>query len=268
MGDIWPYGPPVYETFSACQNALEVIGMSAAEAQIGAAVATAESSRDLTVINDTPATGDYSVGCWQINYYGSLLGPRTAAYGSPEELIEGGLDVQANAALGVWRGAGDSWTPWSTYNSGAYLQYMSGGGGGGGGGSGGAEPEVEEGDTGAAVILLQTDLNLTGASLAVDGDFGPLTLAAVRLFQSQHGLSVDGIVGPLTWAALEEAVAAVGAVAPEPVAEQGPAPPPESPPGLDGNTAAAWSNLAYQTGPYISAYGQSIQLLATSNPGA
>jgi len=38
--------------------------------------------------------------------------------------------------------------------------------------------------------------------LAEDGVFGPLTLAAVRAFQSRFGLAVDGIVGPITWAAL------------------------------------------------------------------
>ena len=55
---------------------------------------------------------------------------------------------------------------------------------------------LEEGDTGAAVKTLQTRLNVWGATLAVDGDFGPLTLAAVKAFQTAHHLSVDGIVGP------------------------------------------------------------------------
>ena len=68
----------------------------------------------------------------------------------------------------------------------------------------GTNPTLQEGDTGAAVETLQTRLNVWGATLAVDGDFGPVTLAAVKAFQAGHALSVDGIVGPLTWAALNE----------------------------------------------------------------
>jgi peptidoglycan hydrolase-like protein with peptidoglycan-binding domain len=61
---------------------------------------------------------------------------------------------------------------------------------------------ITEGEIDGCVTELQQLLNAHGASLAVDGDFGPLTLAAVESFQSSHGLSVDGIVGPNTKAAL------------------------------------------------------------------
>jgi peptidoglycan hydrolase-like protein with peptidoglycan-binding domain len=67
---------------------------------------------------------------------------------------------------------------------------------------GGAEPTLVEGDTGAAVVTLQNRLNVWGASLTVDGDFGADTLAAVKAFQTEQKLTVDGVVGPLTWAAL------------------------------------------------------------------
>jgi len=33
----------------------------------------------------------------------------------------------------------------------------------------------------------------------VDGIFGPRTRAAVRAYQSDHGISVDGVVGDRTW---------------------------------------------------------------------
>jgi len=80
------------------------------------------------------------------------------------------------------------------------------------GASSGAEPTLVEGDTGPAVETLQTRLNVWGAKLTVDGDFGPATLAAVEAFQTAQKLTVDGVVGPQTWAALN----ANPAPAPEP----------------------------------------------------
>jgi peptidoglycan hydrolase-like protein with peptidoglycan-binding domain len=68
----------------------------------------------------------------------------------------------------------------------------------------GGNPTLSEGDTGAAVRTLQTRLNVWGASLTVDGDFGAATLAAVKAFQTKEKLTVDGVVGPATWSALNE----------------------------------------------------------------
>jgi len=68
----------------------------------------------------------------------------------------------------------------------------------------GANPTLTEGDTGPAVQTLQARLNVWGANLTVDGDFGALTLTAVKAFQTSQKLTVDGIVGPATWAALNQ----------------------------------------------------------------
>jgi hypothetical protein len=68
---------------------------------------------------------------------------------------------------------------------------------------------VKLGSKGPDVTLLQQKLNLLGAKIGVDGDFGPKTHDAVIGFQKAHGLAVDGIVGPNTWAALDAAVAAL-----------------------------------------------------------
>ena len=56
--------------------------------------------------------------------------------------------------------------------------------------------------TGQAVKDLQTALDRHGAKLTVDGIFGPLTEAAVKIFQKSHLIPADGIVGPLTWSKL------------------------------------------------------------------
>ena len=53
-------------------------------------------------------------------------------------------------------------------------------------------------DRGPAVAALQRALGVTA-----DGDFGPVTLHAVKAFQAAHGLLVDGQVGPHTRAALQ-----------------------------------------------------------------
>jgi peptidoglycan hydrolase-like protein with peptidoglycan-binding domain len=57
---------------------------------------------------------------------------------------------------------------------------------------------VRQGDNGEAVRAVQTMF----PDLAVDGDFGPATDAAVRGFQNVFLPPADGIVGPITWHAL------------------------------------------------------------------
>ena len=63
-------------------------------------------------------------------------------------------------------------------------------------------PKLRQGDRGAAVKTLQSALNASGASIAVDGVFGSGTASAVRALQSAAGIGVDAVVGPKTWNAL------------------------------------------------------------------
>ena len=61
---------------------------------------------------------------------------------------------------------------------------------------------LKPGTAGTAVKQLQAYLNGHGRVLALDGQFGDSTLAAVKFFQAKHGLEVDGWVGPKTQLAL------------------------------------------------------------------
>jgi GH25 family lysozyme M1 (1,4-beta-N-acetylmuramidase) len=67
-------------------------------------------------------------------------------------------------------------------------------------------PVLAQGQSGRQVTAVQYLLTAQGASLTVDGVFGPATATAVRAFQSGHGLSADGVVGTGTWQALAVAV--------------------------------------------------------------
>jgi peptidoglycan hydrolase-like protein with peptidoglycan-binding domain len=59
---------------------------------------------------------------------------------------------------------------------------------------------VQQGSTGPAVRALQALLNRKRRlALAVDGNFGSGTRAAVIAFQSHAGIGADGVVGPVTW---------------------------------------------------------------------
>lgn len=86
-------------------------GFPASQASIAAAVAMAESSGNPNAIGDS----GNSYGLWQINlpahpeFAGvDLLDPQT----------------NANAAFRVWQAAGGSFSPWTTYRTGAFQQYL------------------------------------------------------------------------------------------------------------------------------------------------
>lgn len=58
---------------------------------------------------------------------------------------------------------------------------------------------LRKGDKGPDVQTLQAALHLL-----TDGQFGPITEATVKSFQTEHKLTADGICGPQTWKAIGE----------------------------------------------------------------
>ena len=75
-----------------------------------AAIAAAESGGTTNNLNNNPGTGDYSVGLWQINYFGGLASSRTASYGNPQALAQD-PNAQAKAAIALFNN-GKGWANW------------------------------------------------------------------------------------------------------------------------------------------------------------
>ena len=88
-------------------------GFAGMAANIAAAIALAESSGNPDAIGDLSL--GVSVGLWQINLKAH---PHFTRFGllKPQN--------NANAAFEVYRDAKNSFSPWSTYNSGTYLKHM------------------------------------------------------------------------------------------------------------------------------------------------
>jgi len=111
-------GGPVTGTGPAlARSAATAAGFPAAQLDVAVAVAGAESGYNPTATNhNTNGSTDY--GLWQINStHADLLGGHN--WRDPGQ--------NAWMAYQVWRQAGGSWTPWATFNSGAYKGYLPGG---------------------------------------------------------------------------------------------------------------------------------------------
>lgn len=56
-----------------------------------------------------------------------------------------------------------------------------------------------KGDTVRAMQALLTGYGLSVGKSGLDGSFGPATSAALKQYQTSHGLDPDGVCGPKTW---------------------------------------------------------------------
>ncbi|UYM05250.1 peptidoglycan-binding protein [Solicola gregarius] len=63
----------------------------------------------------------------------------------------------------------------------------------------GGWPRLDPGAAGATVVVIQYLMTQRGYDLVADGDFGSVSVAAVKAFQKAKGLVADGQVGPATW---------------------------------------------------------------------
>lgn len=100
-------------SFTELQSLASSAGFSDDEASTAAAIALAESSGNPSALGD-PTLGA-SVGLWQINLKAH-----------PEYTQNELLDPQtnANAAYAVYSDARSSFSPWTTFKTGAYQEYL------------------------------------------------------------------------------------------------------------------------------------------------
>lgn len=107
-------------SYSDLKYLMKAAGFPESEFTIGAAIATAESGRRPGINNaGTNSNGTIDYGLWQINSVHADLLTGHDPY-----------DPAQNAAMAyvIWKAAG-GWTPWSTYNNGAYEAFMAAAGG-------------------------------------------------------------------------------------------------------------------------------------------
>jgi hypothetical protein len=104
--------------------ALRAEGIPQSAAIMLTAIAGVESGWNTHAVNNTPSTGDLSIGVWQENYFGSLGPARTQLFGmGPQELLNSGLPGQARATAILYRQDGlGPWMPDIT--SGKVNQFM------------------------------------------------------------------------------------------------------------------------------------------------
>lgn len=98
-------------------------GFKGDAAKIMYAIVMAESGGNTTAHNTNSGTGDNSYGLAQINMLGAMGPERLKIYGlsSNDDLFDPLTNLKVAYKMS---GGGTKWTDWSTYNTGAYQQYL------------------------------------------------------------------------------------------------------------------------------------------------
>ena len=113
--------PPPKPASVGTGSCSDEIAKYAWDTNVANAVMMAESGGNAARINNNPATGDYSVGCFQVNLYGSNALSRP----SEAELVN--ADVNVRWAYEHWLALGGTFGTsggWGAYNNGSYARYL------------------------------------------------------------------------------------------------------------------------------------------------
>lgn len=102
---------------------LEQAGFTGNGLRMALAIAMAESRGSSSAFNGDASTGDQSYGLFQINMLGAMGPERRKQYGlsSNDDLFDALTNAKVAYAMS---NGGTNWSPWSTYKSGAYKQYL------------------------------------------------------------------------------------------------------------------------------------------------
>jgi len=179
-------------SYQALKSLWIAAGGAKDKADVMAAIAIAESGGRPSAKNTTPP--DYSIGLWQINYYGSMLAGRTREFGSPAALAASPT-AQARAAVAIERQQGLA--AWSTYTSGAYKKYLNGAdySGSGTDTTGGGGTTGTDASTAATAASYKTDPKcLFGMDLPVIGGVCILTKGQGRAILGSLLIGAGGII--------------------------------------------------------------------------
>lgn len=139
-------------------------GWRGKDAETAVAIARAESGFDTMATNFK--NKDHSYGLWQDNMKDNLGAERRQKYGltSNEQLFDPATN--ARVAYGIYKGAGNKFSDWSTYNNRAYVVYLNG--------AVFAVKQIQQGKTGTEVPSYDAKDVPPGQDTTADKSLNPL----------------------------------------------------------------------------------------------